>query len=59
VGYNALDPTLFIDGDDGSSGNQTWWLVFGSYWNGIQLAQVDPSTGKLLEGAQWHNLASR
>jgi arabinan endo-1,5-alpha-L-arabinosidase len=38
--YNAIDPSL-VSGADGSK-----WLVFGSYWSGIQLIQLDPSTGK-------------
>ena len=38
--YNAIDPTVFQD-TDGSL-----WLTFGSYWSGIKLIQLDPSTGK-------------
>jgi arabinan endo-1,5-alpha-L-arabinosidase len=39
-GYNAIDPCLVID----SSGK--YWLSLGSGWTGIQLIQIDPSTGK-------------
>lgn len=38
--YNAIDPAIFQD-DDGSL-----WMVFGSYWTGIKLIQLDPKTGK-------------
>jgi arabinan endo-1,5-alpha-L-arabinosidase len=39
-GYNAIDPSVFRDRDG------TLWLTFGSYWSGIKLIQLDPSTGK-------------
>lgn len=38
--YNALDPSVIKD----PGGNL--WLVFGSYWSGIKLIQLDPATGK-------------
>jgi arabinan endo-1,5-alpha-L-arabinosidase len=38
--FNALDPAIFHD-DDGSL-----WLVFGSYWSGIKLIQLDPKSGQ-------------
>lgn len=38
--FNAIDPSLV----SGSSG--TKWLVFGSFWSGIKLLQLDPATGK-------------
>ena len=37
--FNAIDPQLFAD-DDGSL-----WMVFGSFWKGIQLIELDPKTG--------------
>jgi arabinan endo-1,5-alpha-L-arabinosidase len=40
VAYNAIDPAIFQD-NDGSL-----WMVFGSYWTGIKLIQLDPRTGK-------------
>lgn len=41
--FNAIDPTPFID----SSGN--WWLVFGSFEDGIHMVQLDPATGLRLQ----------
>jgi arabinan endo-1,5-alpha-L-arabinosidase len=38
--FNTIDPGVFAD-DDGSL-----WLVFGSFWSGIKLIQLDPETGK-------------
>jgi len=42
--YNAIDPALAVD----ASGR--WWLSFGSFWTGIKMIQIDPSTGKQLAG---------
>lgn len=38
--FNAIDPALFRDGDG------RFWMVFGSYWSGIKLLELDPATGK-------------
>ncbi|HEX6963048.1 MAG TPA: arabinan endo-1,5-alpha-L-arabinosidase [Lacipirellula sp.] len=38
--YNTIDPAVFHD-DDGRM-----WMTFGSYWNGIQITELDPDTGK-------------
>jgi arabinan endo-1,5-alpha-L-arabinosidase len=37
--YNAIDPAVFIDTDG------RVWLVFGSYWQGIHLFEINPATG--------------
>jgi arabinan endo-1,5-alpha-L-arabinosidase len=40
--YNAIDPVPFWDSDG------KLWLVWGSYWEGIHIAELDPATGKRL-----------
>ena len=40
--WNAIDPNLAWD-DQGR-----YYLSFGSFWDGIKMAAIDPSTGKLL-----------
>jgi arabinan endo-1,5-alpha-L-arabinosidase len=43
--YNTIDPALFIDTH---STPTTYWLAFGSFWDGIKMRQIDPNTGLLL-----------
>ncbi|WP_375451797.1 arabinan endo-1,5-alpha-L-arabinosidase [uncultured Devosia sp.] len=43
--FNAIDPYR-IDTADGRA-----WLVFGSYWDGIRLIEIDPAGGKALDPA--------
>lgn len=40
--YNTIDPAVLRDA------NGNLWLVFGSYWSGIWMAQLDPTSGKRL-----------
>ncbi|GIK72317.1 MAG: extracellular endo-alpha-(1-_5)-L-arabinanase 1 [Chloroflexota bacterium] len=39
--WNAIDPNFVID-ENGDP-----WLAFGSYWSGLKLIRLDPTTGKL------------
>jgi arabinan endo-1,5-alpha-L-arabinosidase len=52
--YNAIDPSLTVD----PAGR--WWLSLGSWWTGIKMIQIDPSTGKQLSSnLTRYSLASR
>lgn len=50
--WNAIDPNLVID----QSGR--WYLSFGSFWSGLKMIGLDPSTGKR-SGTQFHSIAGR
>ena len=43
--YNTIDPSILVDT------NGSVWMSFGSYWNGIYLTQINPSTGKPLNSS--------
>ncbi|WP_189715574.1 arabinan endo-1,5-alpha-L-arabinosidase [Streptomyces phaeofaciens] len=50
--WNAIDPAIVrADG--------RLWMSFGSYWTGIRMVELDPTTGKAAEGAPVHHLATR
>ncbi|PSJ40676.1 arabinan endo-1,5-alpha-L-arabinosidase [Allosphingosinicella deserti] len=51
--FNAIDPNAFVDRD----GRQ--WLVFGSFWSGLKLVELDPATGLRKFGAAPVSLARR
>lgn len=44
VDPNAIDPAVFYDKDGGL------WMTYGSYSGGIWVLQLDPATGKPLDG---------
>ena len=51
-GYNAIDGNLIVDETGG------WWLSFGSFWSGLHMIPLDPSTGKRT-GSDMIAIASR
>ena len=52
--WSAIDPHVLVDPNDG-----TWYMTFGSYWSGIELIEIDPSTGKPPASAVPVNIADR
>ncbi|MGA7714258.1 MAG: family 43 glycosylhydrolase [Rhizomicrobium sp.] len=54
TGFNAIDPAPYVD----TAGN--WWLTFGSWYDGIHVLQLDPSTGqRLASNSTLYNIAKR
>lgn len=51
--YNAIDPNVVFDAGGAP------YLVFGSFWAGIQAVPLDPATGLVPPGAKVTNIASR
>jgi len=52
--FNAIDPNYIEDGSHHA------WLAFGSFWSGIKMRSLDPSTGKLsTTDSTTYSLASR
>lgn len=50
--WNAIDPGVVkADGK--------LWMAFGSYWTGIRMVELNPVTGKAIEGATVDHLATR
>ena len=50
--YNAIDPDIVVDGAG------TRWMVYGSWWEGIHIVQLDWPSGKPAAGAQPIRLAT-
>lgn len=52
--FNAIDANLAIENDN------SIWLCWGSFWSGIKMRQIDPSTGKLSDNnTTLYSLCSR
>jgi len=49
---DAIDPSLLLDPTDGRL-----WLTYGTFFGYIRLVQLDPKTGKRIEGNQPVNIA--
>ncbi|SMQ53013.1 unnamed protein product [Zymoseptoria tritici ST99CH_3D7] len=51
--FNAIDPNLYVATDG------KWWLSFGSFWGGLKLVELNPSTGKPLNANNLVSIAAR
>lgn len=51
--WNAIDPNVIIDG------NNTPWLSFGSFWDGIKLVKLNPDLKSIAKPQEWHTIAKR
>lgn len=49
---DSIDPGLLLDPTDGKL-----WLSYGTYWGYIRLVELDPKTGKRVEGNKALNIA--
>lgn len=51
--WNAIDPNLITDE------NNTAWLVFGSFWNGMKLVKLDKNLTAVAQPEIWHTVSAR
>ena len=51
--WNAIDPNLIFDE------NNTPWLSFGSFWNGLKLVKLNPDLLSVAKPEAWHTIARR
>lgn len=51
--WNAIDPNVIIDDED------TPWMSFGSYWDGIKMVKLTDDMMKIAQPEEWHSLVRR
>jgi len=51
--WNAIDPNLIFDE------NNTPWLSFGSFWEGLKLVKLSKDLKSVAKPEEWHTLARR
>jgi len=51
--WNAIDPNLIVDE------NNTPWLAFGSFWEGMKLVKLNAQMTAVAQPEEWHTIARR
>ncbi|MXN90088.1 family 43 glycosylhydrolase [Flavobacterium sp. Sd200] len=51
--WNAIDPNLIFDE------NNTPWLAFGSFWNGLKMVKLNADLKTIAQPQEWHTIARR
>lgn len=51
--WNAIDPNIVFDE------NNTPWMAFGSFWDGLKLVRLDSTLLKIAEPQEWYTIARR
>ncbi len=51
--WNAIDPNLIFDEND------TPWLSFGSFWNGLKMVRMSEDLKSVEQPEEWHTIARR
>jgi arabinan endo-1,5-alpha-L-arabinosidase len=51
--WNAIDPNLIVDE------NNTPWLAFGSFWNGMKMVKLSSDFASVAQPEEWYTIASR
>lgn len=51
--WNAIDPNLTLDE------NNTPWLAFGSFWNGLKMVKLNPDLKSVAQPEEWFTISKR
>ncbi len=51
--WNAIDPNIVFDEND------TPWMAFGSFWDGLKMVKLDDTLLKIAEPQEWYTIARR
>lgn len=51
--WNAIDPNIVFDEND------TPWMAFGSFWNGLKMVKLDHNLKSIAQPEVWHTIARR
>lgn len=51
--WNAIDPNLTLDE------NNTPWLAFGSFWNGLKMVKLNPDLKSVAQPEEWSTISKR